>query len=49
MISSLFLIFISHVFQSANEYKRIKVRPAHGDVVANQQQGILCQAHIWET
>ena len=29
-----------HMFQSANEHKEIKVRPASGDAVANQHQGI---------
>ena len=30
----------NHMFQSANEYNGIEVRPASGDVVANQHQEI---------
>ena len=38
MIISQFSIMNGCVFQSANEHKGIEVRPAFGDVVANQHQ-----------
>ena len=42
MLISPFSIMKSHVFQSANEHKGMKVRSAPGDMVANQH-------HIWVT